>query len=188
MSVHLLAVPTAPVPRLAHFALRTFSFTVGVLGVALVLEGGQMALNGGSWYYWLAGGAFLVSASMIWRGRRAGAWILFAFFCVTLTWALWEVGFEFWPLVSRLVLPAIIAALALLLAPFLGGPIGAKGWARAALGGAGAIILALLATLSAALVPHGQFAQAASEHRPGPTSGSAAAWTHNVAYALPKAH
>ena len=42
-----------------------------------------------SWYYPLAGLAWLVAAVLMWRGRSSGAWLVIATAILTIPWALW---------------------------------------------------------------------------------------------------
>ncbi len=86
-------------------------------GAWLVWGGGTLIVNGGSWYY-LPAGLALVGVAGALMTRRAFAWPLYgALLAVTLLWSLWESGFDFWPLVARLVAPAVLG-LVLLLPPF----------------------------------------------------------------------
>lgn len=110
-------------------------------GAWLTWGGAVLIANGGSWYYFPAGLALVATAGGL-VTRRAFAWPLYgALLVVTLLWSLWEAGLEFWPLVARLVAPAVLG-LVLLLPPFRkqGGQAGA--WRLAA--PLAAVILVLL--------------------------------------------
>jgi quinate dehydrogenase (quinone) len=74
---------------------------------------------GGSWYYSLAGAGLAAAGFYYWKKQLLGAWIFGAVFAGTALWAVWEVGFELWPLVPRLVAPMVLAILAVLLVPSL---------------------------------------------------------------------
>jgi quinate dehydrogenase (quinone) len=67
-------------------------------------------------------------------------------------WALWEVGFAFWPLVSRLVAPAVLATPVLLLLPALRSTKPSRTTVPA-YGAAGVVVVALAATVFAAFQP-----------------------------------
>lgn len=72
--------------------------------IGLVLLGGGLWLIslGGSWYFALAGVVLLLVAAKI-RTKRANAQILYGLFLLgSLIWALWESGYDWWPLASRL--------------------------------------------------------------------------------------
>ena len=100
-----------------HLAIRIFAIVVGVVGVGMLGGGLYLMTLGGSWYYGLAGAALVYSAWRCFRGDLAGIWAYLAVFAVTVLWALWEVGFAFWPLVPRVVAPLFLAAAALFLVP-----------------------------------------------------------------------
>ncbi len=83
-----------------------------------MLAGGTYLITlGGSWYFAPAGLATLVSGVLIIRRRPFGAMLYLAVLVVTAGWSLWEVGVSFWPLFSRLLLPAILAFFVALLLP-----------------------------------------------------------------------
>ncbi|WP_336391133.1 membrane-bound PQQ-dependent dehydrogenase, glucose/quinate/shikimate family [Gallaecimonas xiamenensis] len=86
-----------------------------LLGLALVAGGAWLLSLGGSPYYLLAGAVMLVVAILV-RKRRTRARQLYALFLTgTFIWALWESGFDWWPLATRLGL-FLILAIPLLLA------------------------------------------------------------------------
>ncbi|MFP5075780.1 glucose/quinate/shikimate family membrane-bound PQQ-dependent dehydrogenase [Rhizobium sp. YIM 134829] len=88
-----------------------------VIGLALGAGGIWLAVLGGSWYYIFAGLAFLVTAILLVQRRSLALTLYAAFTVLTLIWALWEVGFDWWQLGPRggviillgfwLLLPAI---------------------------------------------------------------------------------
>ena len=79
-------------------------FTIAILALAgLFLTGGGLWLivAGGSWYYLIAGLVMLATALLL-QFRRPEALSLYAVLVVgTLVWAIWEVGFDWWPLAAR---------------------------------------------------------------------------------------
>ena len=77
------------------------------------------ALLGGSIYYLLAGLGLIASGFLLFRGRTTGAWVYLGVFGLTLVWALWEVGLDGWALVPRVIGPAVLAILVLLVLPIL---------------------------------------------------------------------
>jgi len=79
-----------------------------LLGVVFVLGGGWLLLLGGSPYYVCAGTVLVVAGSLLAQGRAHGAWLYLAIFASTLPWAWWEVGFDGWALVPRLVGPLVL--------------------------------------------------------------------------------
>ena len=163
---------------LARAALRAAALAVGLLGVGLLAGGGRLAWLGGSWYYLLCGAAYSAAAVLLWQRRRSAAWLPLAVLGATVAWSWWEVGPAFWPLLPRLVIPALVAMLALLLAPHLAGDP-TRAWVRPAYGGAGVLCLALLGTLAAAFFPHGRIlAPDPGAYRAGAPERSPADWTH----------
>ncbi|PWG03042.1 membrane-bound PQQ-dependent dehydrogenase, glucose/quinate/shikimate family [Sphingosinicella humi] len=90
-----------------------------LIGVVLAVGGAWLAAIGGSLYYLLAGLGLVVSGWLLIRGRVAGVWLYLIIFALTILWALWEVGFEGWALVPRIVGPAVLAILAVLALPLL---------------------------------------------------------------------
>jgi quinoprotein glucose dehydrogenase len=52
----------------------------------------------------------LSSSILLYRGRREGAWVYGAMLALTMAWSLWEVGFDVWALVARLLAPAVLGA------------------------------------------------------------------------------
>lgn len=91
--------------RLALWPLGGFLIIVGGL---LAVGGAWLASLGGSLYYLPAGLACLVAGILICRGNRLGAWIYGAVFAVTVLWALWEVGPDFWLLLPRVAGPLVV--------------------------------------------------------------------------------
>ena len=81
---------------------------LALVGLALAIGGAWLAILGGSIYYLLAGIGLLVSAILLIQGRALGAYLYLAIFAVTLVWAIWEVGLDPWPLVPRVVGPAVL--------------------------------------------------------------------------------
>jgi len=125
---------------------------LAVLGAIMVLAGGWCLAGGvwlialgGSWYFAMAGIGLIVAGVLIAIRRLSGAAVYALVLAGTVVWALAEVGLDFWPLVSRLVAPAVIAIVVLLVLPWLSG----RGWRpgnAARYGLAGLLGLALVGT------------------------------------------
>lgn len=90
-------------PRL----LATIIFLIGAF-----LGGGGiwLAALGGSVYYAVVGAAMVISALLLWRGRRTGALVYGALLLGTLIWAFAEVGLDGWALLPRLGLLMALGA------------------------------------------------------------------------------
>lgn len=105
--------------RPAHIALKIFGVLLIVIGLPLLIGGIYLMFLGGSWYYLLAGLGLVLSGFYLFRGLMTGVWIYLAVLVLTLIWAVAEVGFQFWPLVPRLVAPLFLGGVALLLTPLI---------------------------------------------------------------------
>ncbi|MFP8967367.1 glucose/quinate/shikimate family membrane-bound PQQ-dependent dehydrogenase [Pokkaliibacter sp. CJK22405] len=73
-----------------------------LLGVALLGGGLWLIFSGGSWYYAIAGAVLIGVGVFTTRRRGSARWIYAAFLLATLGWALWESGFDWWPLATRM--------------------------------------------------------------------------------------
>ncbi|MDU6836203.1 MAG: membrane-bound PQQ-dependent dehydrogenase, glucose/quinate/shikimate family, partial [Bradyrhizobium sp.] len=82
--------------------LLTFTAViVGLMGLALLAGGAWLAAIGGSLYYVMAGAALLGTAWLLWQRRAAALWLYAALLLGTMTWAISEVGLDFWSLAPR---------------------------------------------------------------------------------------
>ncbi|WP_426443463.1 membrane-bound PQQ-dependent dehydrogenase, glucose/quinate/shikimate family [Bradyrhizobium genosp. P] len=103
-----------------RFLSRALGGLIGLIGLALSCGGAWLVTLGGSLYYLLAGAAYLFAGIQLWRLRPQGAWLVAGVALVTLAWAIWECGINYWALFPRLLMPLGLAAAALLLtAPLL---------------------------------------------------------------------
>lgn len=93
----------APQPRRGR-PPRIFAVLLFLIGAALAAGGMQLVLLGGSLYYAVAGAALILSAILLWRGRRTGAWLYLLILLGTWAWAFWEVGLDGWQLMPRVLL------------------------------------------------------------------------------------
>lgn len=148
-----------PVVRQSRFwrfvtppALVALGVLAMLMGAYLAVGGAYLAALGGSWYFVLAGLALLVAGLLIAKRRATGAWLFALTFAATAVWAVWEAGWHFWPLVSRLAAFAVLGLLVALAYPALvrraGGTAG-----RGALAVTAVLAVALLATGGYAFVP-----------------------------------
>ncbi|STS91474.1 quinate/shikimate dehydrogenase (pyrroloquinoline-quinone) [Klebsiella variicola] len=90
--------------------LGLWCLLVGVIllatGLFFVIGGYKLVSLGGSWYFLIAGVITLLAAIQFFRRRSSAVWLFALVFVGTLIWALFDAGFDFWPLVSRLMVPA----------------------------------------------------------------------------------
>ncbi len=79
-----------------------------VMGAALAFGGGWLVALGGSWYYLIAGLACLVTSALLFVRQPAARTVYALVLAGTLAWALWEVGFDWWPLGTRGGIPVLV--------------------------------------------------------------------------------
>jgi len=85
-----------------------FALILVLIGLVLLVGGGQLLSLGGSPYYALAGVTVIASGVLVARGRRAGALLYGLLLLASLAWAIGEAGFAPWALAARLVAPAVL--------------------------------------------------------------------------------
>ncbi len=81
---------------------------LAVLGIPLTLGGGYLLALGGSPFYLLSGVVVLIAAYGVLKRQRWATPLYAVWMLVLLAWSLWESGLHWWPLATRLGLPAII--------------------------------------------------------------------------------
>ncbi|MDF7668007.1 membrane-bound PQQ-dependent dehydrogenase, glucose/quinate/shikimate family [Orbaceae bacterium ESL0727] len=82
-------------------------------GLFLTIHGVRLIALGGSWYFVLMGIVQIIAAILLFRKNPRGARLYGIAYLLTIIWALYEVGLQFWPLFSRL---AVFGGLAMLVA------------------------------------------------------------------------
>ncbi len=133
---------SSPRRTLSDWATIILGIVIALAGLALLGGGIWLATLGGSWYYWIAGAALVVSGVLIALRRELGLYVYGLTWLGTVFWALWERGLDWWALVPRLVAPTIVLVLVLLAAPVLRrGRQFRAGWLRPAAGSAAALVL-----------------------------------------------
>ncbi|MBZ9937778.1 glucose/quinate/shikimate family membrane-bound PQQ-dependent dehydrogenase [Mesorhizobium sp. BR1-1-16] len=151
------------------------SLVFALLGLALAAGGIFLVVLGGSPFYLLIGAALLLTAYLIYRRKRAALAVHGVLVLVTLGWAVWEVGFDWWQLAPR---GGLLVVLGLwLLTPWVwrrldSGP-GRAGWAST---------WSLIAPLAIAIIVAG-YAMTQDPHDIAgalPTAQTAAAMGGNV--------
>jgi len=130
---------------------RLYALLLGLFGLVIATPGAYLVLLGGSPYYLLAGLSAAGSGVLLWRGSALARSAYALMLALTLVWALWEVGFDLWALLPRIVGPAGLG-LGFLFGP--SSPNGRPAWRTAGLAaiavavsigaGAGAHMLAQL--------------------------------------------
>ena len=96
-----------------HVWIRIFSAILMLCALGLIIAGAQLVLLHGSAYYLLIGLLYGCAAILLWRYRPAGGFLLLIGLLATLIWAVREVGWTYWPLFPRVMVPIGLAALGL---------------------------------------------------------------------------
>jgi quinoprotein glucose dehydrogenase len=133
---------------------RIIATLLCLIGIVLTLPGTYLILLGGSPYYTIAGILCIVSAALIWRGDSRGLQIYAALLAGTVLWSLWEIGFDGWALMPRVVGPLLFGVWLAL--PTTRRRLGARSWF-------GVLVIACLVGL-----PLGVFLGAPTAPPPGP--------------------
>jgi len=109
--------PRSSPQELRPWPLRVVAAVCVLVGAAFFAGSVYLALVGGSWYFAIAGILMLVAGVHLWRGQRAGAWGYGLVLVGSAVWAVWEAGWHFWPLFSRLFVLGGIGMLVALVVP-----------------------------------------------------------------------
>jgi quinate dehydrogenase (quinone) len=138
---------------------RARMMTVIALGIIILLAGlcmfaggSYLITLGGSWYFALAGLGMTLGGLQLVRRRASGAVVFLLVFFASLVWSVWDVGFAFWPLFSRLMALTVLALFVLLAMPWLRNGDNSL-ISKIAYAGATVVAVALSATFYAALQP-----------------------------------
>lgn len=98
--------PRWSIARLLVTILATLIF---LFGLYFIIFGAQLAWLGGSWYY-VACGVLLTPAGILMFFRHPlGGWLYLLAWFLTIPWSIYEVGFDLWGWVPRLLGPTLIA-------------------------------------------------------------------------------
>ena len=98
-----------PVPVKGKWALRTTATVIGIIALPMIWFGAELALLGGTPYYMSAGILMSLSAVELWRARSRGFFLFAAVLLLTLAWAVFEAGIEFWLVGSRIWLVGLLS-------------------------------------------------------------------------------
>ncbi|MGF9564734.1 glucose dehydrogenase [Neorhizobium sp. JUb45] len=102
-----------------RIAAILLSIVLALFGIVLFGGGLWLIWLGGSWYYGLAGAGLLATAYLVLQQRMAALKLYLVVWVLTLIWAFWEVGFNFWAQIPRLVAPTVVLVLLLAILPAL---------------------------------------------------------------------
>jgi quinate dehydrogenase (quinone) len=124
------------------------------MGLFFAIGGAKLVSLHGSAYFLIAGVVIVVAAVQLFRAKWSAVVIYGAAFVGTLIWALIDVGLDFWPLVSRLMVPAGFMVLSLVAWPSLRKADAAPPATKPAFALAALIALGMLITLVQMFQPH----------------------------------
>lgn len=136
----------------SQYVLAGLGILIALIGLGLAGGGGYLLSLGGSAYFLLMGLAMLVSGLLIARRNPRGAWLYGVALVLTAIWAVWDAGWEYWPLVSRVLTFAVIGLVVALIYPTLVRASGAHA-GRGAYGLAGLLGIGVVATLAYMFMP-----------------------------------
>ncbi len=88
---------------------RITAIIIAAIGLPMAWQGAGLAFQGGTPYYATAGILMVASAVQLWRLQPSGFYIYAVTVLLTLAWAVYESGTEFWLVGSRIWVVGIIA-------------------------------------------------------------------------------
>lgn len=123
-------------------------------GLFFAIGGGKLVALGGSWYFLIAGIVIVLSAIQFFRRKSSAAVLFLLVFIGTLIWSLFDAGLDFWPLVSRLMVPAGLTLLAFLIWPSLRKHEGKRSLAKPSYAFSALLAAGMVVTLVQMFQPH----------------------------------
>jgi quinate dehydrogenase (quinone) len=151
------AMSKNPISTFVRVGLSVMGLIGLLLGLYFVIGGVLLIARGGSWYYLLAGAALCATSVQLARRRSSACVIFLALLIATVLWAVWEAGFEFWPLQARIFMFSVIGMLLMPLYPLLRKIEGQTPARGAAMGLTLVLLAANVAFVWGMFIPHGQF-------------------------------
>lgn len=148
---------TSSLSRPLTWLMVLFGALVALAGLGLAGGGVMLIARGGSWYYLLMGLSLLASGVQIARGAPSGAVVYTVAFALTVIWAFWEAGLDFWALHARIFTFLCAFAAILALHPLTLKRAGRKPMTGAWLGVAGVALIAVLGMGWGMFQPHGKY-------------------------------
>ncbi|MEA5104523.1 glucose/quinate/shikimate family membrane-bound PQQ-dependent dehydrogenase [Pantoea sp. S18] len=131
-----------------------FGLVLLAIGLFFAIGGGKLVALGGSWYFLIAGIVMLLSAIQFFRRKSSAVTLFILVFAGTLIWSLFDAGLHFWPLVSRLMVPAGLMLFAFLTWPALRKSEGKSSLAKASYVLSAVIAVGMVATFVQMFQPH----------------------------------
>ena len=146
---------SAQVSTLSRIALVALGSLLAIAGIGFIDGGAMLILRGGSWYYLLMGGALLYSGINIARGGRRGVAVYSLAFVLTIVWAFWEAGLDFWALHARLFTFLCLFLVMALLLPVIDKRAGYRPRKQLSFALSGVSLVAVIAMGYGMFIPHG---------------------------------
>jgi quinate dehydrogenase (quinone) len=149
-----------PLSFSARLWLAVLGLVVFAAGLFFAVFGFELVSLKGSWYFLLAGIALVIAGVQIARARPSGALVFAGVFVASALWALADAGLDFWPLVSRLMVLAVLAIGVALSFPLMRRAGGLPTLRTPSIVVAAVLALASLGTLAGMFQPHAPVAAA----------------------------
>ncbi|MEZ5552295.1 MAG: membrane-bound PQQ-dependent dehydrogenase, glucose/quinate/shikimate family [Pseudomonadales bacterium] len=92
-----------------NWTLKITAVLIALIGLPMIWYGVELALIGGTLYYAVTGILMSLSAFELWRRNRRGFYLFAAALLLTLAWAVYEAGTEFWLVGSRIWIIGLLA-------------------------------------------------------------------------------
>lgn len=172
------AAPRGASSSVMRILIRSLAIVEGLVGLALLAGGAWLVALGGSLYYALVGASYVGAAILFWKLREAGAWLTVGVLLVTVIWAVWESGLNYWALFPRLLIPTGMAVVALLLAASLV-PTTRRPLRLGSYLGASTLLVLMVSGFSLAFTAHGVVGPpAGAPFNLAPADNLSSDWTH----------
>lgn len=103
----------------ARLFVQALSVLILLFGLYFIAFGAELAWLGGSWYYAACGLLLTAAGILMLRRHPIGGWAYLLAWFLTIPWTIYEVGFDFWGWLPRLLGPTLIAFAVALSLPHL---------------------------------------------------------------------
>ncbi|MES2533816.1 MAG: membrane-bound PQQ-dependent dehydrogenase, glucose/quinate/shikimate family [Pseudomonadota bacterium] len=159
----------------SHWLLIVIGALLVLAGLAFLVGGVSLVLKGGSWYYLIAGVLLAAVGVALGRARPIALSLYALLFVGSAVWAVWEAGWQFWPLFARLFFFLGIAFVLALVAPLLRRKAGLLPQTGRSMAASGVLLVAIVASLSGMFVQQSVLNVAAETGRvPAPAEAAGA--------------
>ena len=143
-----------PLSALSKIWLAFLGLVLVAAGIFFVYFGGKLVMLGGSLYFVISGVGLLIGGLLIALRKPAGGLLFGLVFIGTLVWSIWDAGFDYWPLISRLLALTVGATVVALSVPLLRRSAGKTPAYRGSFALALILAVASAAGMAGMFVPH----------------------------------